>query len=553
MRQLCKFTFVASVLTARLRRASRSQRVLANSFAFALILTGAASTARAGITVLDVDPSRVSNAEGLGTSTVTIYGGVAGQCATNQQSSQTSTCSSCLQTAGGDTNLQPCNDRRINPNLVLTIGIKSDSVDQGYPEIEAAPATTTGTTTGQFITQTGNSSPVGKGSEGTISVTWGNICQHLLTVDPVSGGSTGAPVPNCDFTSIPADGAQATFYVGMTTNPTESGFSGTASTTTGSTTGTTTTTASDDYAQITIAIRRGDSNAGTTGSLDVTNNTGIVYFEMHSGDNKGYITNTQSGTGSSGFPNFESVKFENLRILFEQRSDPNTPVWGNINPGSPHQDLAITADATNSQNYSFSPTYLSSGHATKSDGTGYDVSISNGAVYDIKVAVVDSAGNVGFYTGSANDKNCDDTVGALSAGSGVLECHTIRPNVVVGVLANKVNCFIATAAFGSPMAKEVDTFRHFRDTYLIPNKFGLKFVRWYYDHGAAYAKFIAQSDTYRAIARGLLWLPLQFAKVSLNYGLFAGLAFLFLSFALPVALLAWGYRRLVRRQGRVDV
>lgn len=43
-------------------------------------------------------------------------------------------------------------------------------------------------------------------------------------------------------------------------------------------------------------------------------------------------------------------------------------------------------------------------------------------------------------------------------------------------------CFVATAAFESPYALEVQTLRHFRDQRLRKNYFGRKFIFYYYKH-----------------------------------------------------------------------
>lgn len=62
-------------------------------------------------------------------------------------------------------------------------------------------------------------------------------------------------------------------------------------------------------------------------------------------------------------------------------------------------------------------------------------------------------------------------------------------------------CFIATAAYGTPMAEEIDMLREFRDEVLLSNSLGAKFVSFYYKTSPPIADFISQHEVLRTIVR----------------------------------------------------
>jgi hypothetical protein len=101
-------------------------------------------------------------------------------------------------------------------------------------------------------------------------------------------------------------------------------------------------------------------------------------------------------------------------------------------------------------------------------------------------------------------------------------CST--PSQIAGLLSKNGQCFIATAAFGSPLQKEVLTFRQFRNRYLLPHKLGRQFVSWYYKHSPPWAQKISDNPSAKAVTRAFLWPLAQILKVVLNWGLGAGLA-----------------------------
>lgn len=65
-------------------------------------------------------------------------------------------------------------------------------------------------------------------------------------------------------------------------------------------------------------------------------------------------------------------------------------------------------------------------------------------------------------------------------------------------------CFIATAAFGTPMANEVRYLRAFRNEYLLTNAVGRTLVSWYYKLSPPVAEFLRNHDGARALVRAAL-------------------------------------------------
>jgi len=72
----------------------------------------------------------------------------------------------------------------------------------------------------------------------------------------------------------------------------------------------------------------------------------------------------------------------------------------------------------------------------------------------------------------------------------------------------KTGCFIATAAYGSPLAPEVVLLRRFRDRVLLKSRMGAVFVKLYYVTSPFLAPFISKSAFLRVITRQVLLRPL---------------------------------------------
>jgi len=69
-------------------------------------------------------------------------------------------------------------------------------------------------------------------------------------------------------------------------------------------------------------------------------------------------------------------------------------------------------------------------------------------------------------------------------------------------------CFIATAAYGTPTAKQIDVLREFRDVVLLKSTVGSQFVSLYYQFSPPVANFIASNEFLRILVRELLIDPI---------------------------------------------
>jgi len=104
-------------------------------------------------------------------------------------------------------------------------------------------------------------------------------------------------------------------------------------------------------------------------------------------------------------------------------------------------------------------------------------------------------------------------------------------------------CFIATAAYGTPMADDIQVLREFRDEYLLTNPVGEALVDIYYRVSPPIAEFITEHPILRPIVRAGLAPAVAMSTVAVNTSLAEKVAIAGLLVLLPVGLAIWVTRR----------
>jgi hypothetical protein len=434
-----------------------------------------------------------------GTGTVKIYGGTAGVFAGLGTNSGTAPFNTCLY-ATPTIPLLACNNQAIDSSVFLKITYISDKA--GYPVLIGSGTGTAGTVTPQSYPTT----PVGAGATGSVIYRWGEICTKMNT------GTSGGFTVNNDCSIVPDKiAANQTFTLGI------------------SAIGATATTAdADSGTTIEIWLNNdiGQNDTGqlldgssTVGACEDAGASGLCAFSIGNGDSKVVLRNLVPGLN---FPTGGPLPAFAVRLLWT----PGRNTFDQITASSSYQDLKL--DQTSGASPSVSPSRV----------TGFN----NDEFYSFKAAVVDMANNVGYYTAPTANEYC------IHSG-GVPGCHVGHPGEVVGILSKDLTCFVATAAYGSQMAPQVEIFRQFRDRFLYDSSMGIKFVRSYYKYGPKFARMIARSEFLRAVARVALLPALAFAWMSVKFGIGVAIMTSFLAL-MSLALLAFAAVTFIRDRRR---
>lgn len=258
---------------------------------------------------------------------------------------------------------------------------------------------------------------------------------------------------------------------------------------TGDTTGT-------EFMEIQILTRYVDSSIPKfqtdcpVGVAPSSSNEGFCHFAVKPGDEKVYAVDMGAAGNYPATPDNSGVFYESL--VFFHADDLN-----NITSASDYKEVQVRSDQSGTG--SVEPEVVDN----RIDG------LVNGQLYCFRMGNKDNTGIIDYFSPMPGTPGSPPTTYG--------QCAT--PDEVFGLLDDK-ECFIATAAFGSDMAPEVQSFRKFRNDFLVPYEWGRKFVNFYYEHSPRYARVIASNEMLRTLARGALWPVLFTTKAVMGLGAF---------------------------------
>lgn len=231
------------------------------------------------------------------------------------------------------------------------------------------------------------------------------------------------------------------------------------------------------------------------------------------------------------------VQSQQISIDVDLRA-PAAPVLDEVVPG----DARFTAKWSDDENDSTTTEYVVYyGDAPFGEDDLEDIDSKSG-ITTTSYAVESGLSNDATYYVSVAARDESDNESALSNQLEVAPAETTdfwEAYVAGGGKDPGGFCFIATAAYGTPMEVELGTLRAFRDQVLMQSDAGRWMVSEYYEKGRFLAAYIADKPVLRALVRVMLVPLVWLAQVVLIAGPLA-------TFGLGLLAL-YAYRRLRRR------
>lgn len=208
---------------------------------------------------------------------------------------------------------------------------------------------------------------------------------------------------------------------------------------------------------------------------------GVGDYYLFPGDNKATIEEFSSFSGNT-LTAPGAARISSLRGFFSQGScaDANADPFY-VNNGSDSYLVSLDKDLKNIEN------------------NRIEEGLSNGNQYVFMFGLQDEAGNIGAFKDIT--LQCDD----IASGTTTYNRHSVIPQPVFGLLQDNQNCYVSTAAYGTPLHDKVKTFKQFRDLVLKQYSWGRYFIKFYYKTSPPIADAIRQNQFLKMATRALLW------------------------------------------------
>jgi hypothetical protein len=135
-----------------------------------------------------------------------------------------------------------------------------------------------------------------------------------------------------------------------------------------------------------------------------------------------------------------------------------------------------------------------------------------------------------------------DTIADVNAASTTIVMDSSQ-SIIANFSGPGLRCFIATAAYGTPMAEEIGILRKFRDEYLLTNPVGQALVGLYYRLSPPIAEFITEHPSLKPIVRAGLLPAVALSAVAVNTSPVEKIVIVGLLVLVSVAMAVWAIRR----------
>jgi hypothetical protein len=440
---------------------------------------------KVGATMAFSGISGVSNYTVVG-STITVYGGIAGNNTNPAGACQgmapnlNTPCDSCLATV-----TTTCLDGNGNEKFPLCACNHSRIYDNLVITV-----TTTGATANIYVANSTSGSSttitaVGAPNNTSVSFRWSDVCGVMNGGGSCEGQSYNNPATLTIFSDNKATGG--------------------------------TYTSGDDSFQLTVHVVQADNTTSVYGSQQTL---GIGSFIPFPGDEKFYLDKPAT---SPTFVSPSGSQWIDAMVFISGISLDANNATANNNPIMDPKLLGISTDGTTlAENVV--------------DG------LVNGQLYFVRMAMLDQGKNISQYFPDSTATATNPLPTTCTTAPADTCPYAVRPDAVLGMLSKDINCFVATAAYGSSMEPKLDVFRELRKELLV-RPWGKRFVLNYYHYGPYAARWIADKPAWRAVARAGLWPLYGFSLIAIRYGL--NQAFLFAAAAtfFMIAALALAHRR----------